>query len=254
MNPRFEIGKRIKRLRQEKNFSQTQVAEVLFIAQAAYSLIESSQNGIVADHIIKLSKLYDVSSDFILTGNKNFIRVGRNAGFVPLLRTHAHAGFLQNIDNEDFYDVKDWFRIPGFDPTKEQTLFEVDGDSMSPTIFPGDILICQLHHNLDNVLDGSAVVIITVDGVLVKRLRKTESSDYLLMENDNQSHEQSDKVSKDDIKKLLIIRGKISSVLIPHHEITGKGKIQNLEESIDLLKKELYKMSKKLNALTQRNK
>lgn len=201
-----------------------------------------------------MSKLYDVSTDFILTGRKNFIRIGRDSGFVPLLRIHAHAGFLQNVDNEDFYDIKDWFRIPGFDPTQDQTLFEVEGDSMSPTIFPGDILICQLHHNLDNVLDGSAVVVITVDGITVNRLRKTESSDYLLMDNDNQTHSESAMVNKNDIKKLLIIRGKISSVLVPHHEITGKGKIQNLEESVDLLKKELYKMNEKLNALTQRNK
>ncbi len=254
MTYRAEIGKRIKKLRREHNYSQTHVANILFISQAAYSLIESSQNGIVVDHIIKLSKLYNVTTDFILTGENNMIRISRETGFLPLLRTTAHAGFLKNLGNDDFFDVKDWFRIPGYDPTNEQTLFEVEGESMSPTIFPGDILICQVHNNVDHVLDGSAVVIITVEGIVVKRLRRDSSSEYLLVENDNPDiRDETKRIKKQEVKQLLMIRGKISSVLIPHHEITGKGKIKELEESVNMLKKELFSMSKKLNSLMNRN-
>ncbi len=252
MNYRVEIGKRIKKLRLSNNFSQTHVAEILFISQAAYSLIENSQNGIVSEHIIKLSKLYNVSTDFILTGEKNYIKVGRNAGFVPLLRTNAHAGFLKEMDNEDFFDVKDWFRIPGFDPSKDQTLFEVEGESMTPTIFPGDVLICQLHHNVDKVLDGSAVVVITVDGIMVKRLRRDENEEYFLVENDNENHSETVRIKKEDIKKLMMIRGKISGVLISQKEANRSDKMKNLEESINHLKKELYSMNKKLTSLTDK--
>lgn len=143
MKTRAEIGSRMKKLRQNHNFSQTHVASVLFISQAAYSLIENSQNGIVVDHIIKLGKLYNVTTDYILTGNKNLVSISRETGFTPLLTSSAHAGFLENQDNDDFFDIKDWFRIPGFNPTKDQTLFKVEGESMSPTIFPGDILIAS---------------------------------------------------------------------------------------------------------------
>ena len=155
MHQRIEIGKRIKKLRQKYNFSQTQVAEVLFISQAAYSLIENSQNGIVAEHIIKLGRLYNVSTDYILTGDKNYIRIGRETGFVPLLRSHAHAGYLEDLNKEPIYDIKDWFRVPGFNPNKNQVLLEVEGESMLPTILPGDILICESQYDIGNVLDGS---------------------------------------------------------------------------------------------------
>ncbi|AVR43931.1 transcriptional regulator [Christiangramia fulva] len=254
MNHRTEIGKRIKKLRQENNYSQTHVASILFISQAAYSLIENSQNGIVVDHIIKLSQLYGVTCDFILRGERNLIKVSRDSGFIPLIRAHAHAGFLSNLGNEDFFDIKDWFRIPGFDPTRDQTLFEVDGDSMSPTIFPGDVLICQVHNHVDQVLDGSAVVIITVEGVMVKRLRIDDNREFVAVENDNPEYSpEPRRLKKGDIKKIMMIRGKISSVLVPHHEITSKGKMRELEESVNMLKKELFSMSKKLNALTKRN-
>ena len=252
MDHRIEIGKRIKELRLENNFSQTHIAEILFISQAAYSLIENSQNGIVADHIIKLSKLYNVSADYILTGDKSYIKIGRDSGFVPLLRGHAHAGYLKDINNDDFFDITDWFRIPGFDMTKDKTLFEVDGDSMAPTIFPGDILVCQVHTNIENVLDGSAVVIITVDGVMVKRIKNDGDSEYLQMENDNKDQQELKRLKKKDIKRILMVSGKISNVLIPQNDLTGNNKMVDLEESVTFLKKELFEMNKKLNSFLEK--
>lgn len=251
MDQRVEIGKRIKKLRQESNFSQTHVAEILFISQAAYSLIETSQNGIVAEHIIKLSRLYNVSTDYILTGEKNYIKVGRSSGFIPLIRARAQAGFLEKLEDENFYDIKDWFRVPGFDPVNDQTLFEVEGESMTPTIFPGDILICQVHHEIDKVLDGSAVVVITVDGIMIKRLKRDEDKDYLILQSDNVNQGGKGRVRKSEVKKLLMVRGKISNVLIPQNDLAGKDKIQKLEESIDHLKNELFEMNKKLNILAE---
>ncbi len=119
MKTRKEIGKRIKELRKKKNFSQSFVAENLFISQSAYSLIENSQNGIVADHIIKLSNLYDVPTDFILKGAKNLVKMSPENGFVPLIRANAHAGFVKNFSKEHHYEDYDWYRIPGFNPSKE---------------------------------------------------------------------------------------------------------------------------------------
>ncbi|WP_300436854.1 helix-turn-helix transcriptional regulator [Christiangramia sp.] len=62
------IAKRIRKLRQSKNWTQKNVAEKLFISQAAYSLIEGGQNGISVNHVIRLSKIYHTTTDFILIG------------------------------------------------------------------------------------------------------------------------------------------------------------------------------------------
>jgi transcriptional regulator with XRE-family HTH domain len=71
MHKRIKIGSRLKELRKKYKFSQQYVAEQLFISQAAYSLIENSQNGIVAEHIVGLSNLYEVTTDYILKGINN---------------------------------------------------------------------------------------------------------------------------------------------------------------------------------------
>ncbi|MCP9201203.1 helix-turn-helix domain-containing protein [Gramella sp. GC03-9] len=253
MKNRVEIGKRIKRLRLENDFSQTHIAKILFISQAAYSLIENSQNGIVSEHIIKLSRLYGVSTDYILTGDKSIIRIGRDTGFVPMLRTSNHRHLLAAIEDDSIIDIKDWFKLPDFDPSKDQTLFKMETEGMAPVIFPGDVLICHLQSNLDKVLDGSAVVVITVQGILVKRLKNAKNADYFLFENDNETFGLPERIMKKDIKKLLMIRGKINHVLISGQNTAEKSKMQKLEESIEVLKKELFEMNRKLASLTGSN-
>ena len=250
MKNRIKIGNRIRELRLENNFSQTHIAEILFISQAAYSLIENSQNGIVSEHIIKLSRLYGVSTDYLLTGEKNFIRIGRETGFIPMLRAKTHRELLATLDDDSVIDIKDWFRLPGFDPTKDQTLFKMETEGMSPAIFPGDILICHLQSNLGEVLDGSAVVVITVEGLMVKRLKNGSSKDYFYAENDNEVFGHPEKIMKKDIIRLLMIRAKINHVLVSDQNINERSKMQSLEDSINVLKRELFEMNRKLTSLT----
>jgi transcriptional regulator with XRE-family HTH domain len=251
MKGRQEISKRIKELRRSHRFSQKHVAERLFISQAAYSLIENSQNGIVAEHIINLSKLYDVTTDYLLKGDKFVIKMSITNGFVPYIGVSAHAGFIKNFDTDEHLESYDWFRIPGFNPTQNQKLFEVEGNSMAPTVLSGDVVICQSQKKLENVLDGSLVLIISKEAILIKRIRVSEDPSFLIMENDNtQDEEGGKKINKQDIRELMIVRGKISGVLVPHHEIAAKGKIQALEDALDLLKKEVYKLNKKIAALS----
>lgn len=253
MTKRSLIGDRIKMLRKKNGFSQSLVAEKLFISQAAYSLIENSQNGIAVDHIINLSKLYKVTTDFILKGDKYLIKIDPSNGFIPLIRAKAHAGFIKNLhDEHNSFEVSDWYRIPGYNPAHEQKLFEVAGDSMSPTLLNGDVIICQIQPNIENVLDGSLLLLVTETGILIKRIRLNSDKEYLFLESDNDNYEEEQsKINKSDIYQAMVIRGKISSVLFPYHQIASKGKIQSMEEAIEFLKKELFKLNKKLSSLNK---
>ncbi len=252
MTKRVFIGERIKALRKQNGFSQTLVAEKLFITQAAYSLIENSQNGIAVNHIINLSKLYKVTTDFILKGDQFLIKTDPTNGFIPLIKASAHAGFIKNFHEENSFEVADWYKIPGFNPAFEQKLFEVSGDSMTPTLLSGDVLICQDQPKIDNILDGSLILLVTENGILIKRIRLDNNADFLLLESDNELEpEQLKKIRKSEIYQAMIVRGKISSAVLPHHQIASKGKIQNMEESIGFLKKELFKLNKKLIGLNK---
>ena len=250
MQKHLAIGARLKELRKQNKFSQQFVAENLFISQAAYSLIENSQNGIVAEHIVNLSKLYEVTTDFILKGDNMLIRISPTQGFIPYVQQKAHAGYVQNSDVEIFTkEESDWYRIPGYNPAVDHMLFEIEGKSMLPTVLPGDIVICQKQKNWDNILDGSLVIVWTTNSLLIKRIRSGDDKDYLKFENDNLDDAEIITFPRNDIKEILMVRGKISNVLVPTLQMSSGSKIKSMEESIEFLKKELYLITKKLNSL-----
>lgn len=63
------IGTRIKKLRKERNLTQSQLAEKIFISESYMALIELNKRHPSTDVIIKLAEILDVSSDFILFGH-----------------------------------------------------------------------------------------------------------------------------------------------------------------------------------------
>ena len=250
---RVDLGNRLKQLRKKKKFSQQFVAQNLFISQAAYSLIENSQNGIVAEHIVGLSKLYEVTTDYILKGDNLLIRISPEEGFVPYVRIQAHAGYIKNLSKELLQEDYEWYRIPGINSNIDHRLFEVGGESMVPTIYPGDVIITQKQDSWDQILDGSIVLVVTKESLLVKRMRKGKEADVFLFENDNPEMDEILAFSRNEIKEIMMVRGKISSVLIPHRQMATYGKIHTMEESIEFLKKELFSISKKLNSKKNKN-
>ena len=58
--------KRIRDLREDNDLTQKQVASILNCSQQVYSNYELGQRDIPTDIIIKLSRLYNVSADYIL--------------------------------------------------------------------------------------------------------------------------------------------------------------------------------------------
>lgn len=67
--------KRIRDLREDKDLKQKDIAKILNISQQQYSRIETGENEIKLDSLIKLSIFYNTSVDYILglTNNKNKI-------------------------------------------------------------------------------------------------------------------------------------------------------------------------------------
>ena len=65
------IYKRIRDLREDKDLTQKAMAKALNCSQQVYSNYELGQRDIPTDILIKLSDLYDVSTDYILGVSDN---------------------------------------------------------------------------------------------------------------------------------------------------------------------------------------
>ena len=57
---------RIRDIREDNNYTQKQIANILGIQQNSYSQLENGVNNIQIDHLIKLAKLYKTSTDYLL--------------------------------------------------------------------------------------------------------------------------------------------------------------------------------------------
>ncbi|MCI6926742.1 MULTISPECIES: helix-turn-helix domain-containing protein [Butyricicoccus] len=60
------MDNRIKDLREDADYTQTQIAEMIGITQRKYSYIETGVQPLTDELLVRLSEVYDVSIDYIL--------------------------------------------------------------------------------------------------------------------------------------------------------------------------------------------
>ena len=114
-----EIGKRIKELREENHYSQTQVADYLGIDQSNLSKIEKGEKKFKFSLLKKLCLLYDCSPEYILCRSDEYERTNmdfRTDGEVDLNlvakvnETMGHLKLLREVErrnNEKELSAKD---------------------------------------------------------------------------------------------------------------------------------------------------
>ena len=62
----MRMDNRIKDLREDADYTQTQIAEMIGITQRKYSYIETGVQPLTDELLFRLSEVYDVSIDYIL--------------------------------------------------------------------------------------------------------------------------------------------------------------------------------------------
>lgn len=60
------IGKRLREIREKKNWTQTHVAELLNVAKNTYNGYENDVRGVSEEMLIKIADLFGVSVDYLL--------------------------------------------------------------------------------------------------------------------------------------------------------------------------------------------
>lgn len=68
------ISERLQKLRKHERYSQEQLAEKLGVTRQAISKWESNQGNPDINNIIKLSEIYNVSTDYLLKGEEQIIK------------------------------------------------------------------------------------------------------------------------------------------------------------------------------------
>ena len=112
---------------------------------------------------------------------------GDNIKLIPI---KAQAGYSDHILDPIYHADLPSFRLPiAKFKTGEFVSFEVEGESMYPTLEDSDLLICSLLEPIyyaHTVKDGQIYVVVTKEEVLVKRIQnKIHTNALLILESDN---------------------------------------------------------------------
>jgi transcriptional regulator with XRE-family HTH domain len=95
------IGAKIKKLREDQNLSQREVAEHINITQASYHKLESDKVRAKVDTLEKLAKFFGVSFEEIRGGENHSIKIEHNQNNT----NQKVSGLMINFSDEDIINI-----------------------------------------------------------------------------------------------------------------------------------------------------
>ena len=106
----------------------------------------------------------------ILPDPEERLAMALGINFSPnILFTNVEA-FASNTIGVDLLEQNEWFHIPGV--KGELVAFNINGDSMHPTISSGDMVICAPLGNNGDMEDNEIYAVVTNQSVWVKRVQR----------------------------------------------------------------------------------
>lgn len=156
---------RLKQSRKAKGYTQKNIAEVLSVTPATYSRYESGDIKPDPDTLKKLSSVLGVSVDYLIGASDTANTPDEHGAKIPVL-----GRVVAGIPIEAVTDIIDYEEIPeALAKTGEFFALKVQGDSMSPRICDGDVVIVRKQEEVEN--GEVAIVMVNGDEATIKEVR-----------------------------------------------------------------------------------
>ncbi len=162
---------RLKELRKERGLTQGDIAASLHVVQAAVSQWETGRVTPEADKISQLADILGVSID-VLMGRQEYNPTKEHSQMPAAVKIPV-LGYVQaGIPTEMISEIIDYEEIPA-DMASRGEYFGllIRGDSMSPRMLDGDVVIVRCQPDVEN--GDIAVVAVNGDNATVKKVKKT---------------------------------------------------------------------------------
>lgn len=207
-NQKVEQGKRLRETREKLGYNQGKFAEMLELKQGSYSDIERGKNAIAINLLTFLANNLNIDVNYILTGIEtddkkdyalNNLRIIENeAPNVQFYNIEAFAGLAIN---NDIQELSEWLYMPTLQRGKKYIAIPVSGNSMNPSLYDEDFLICEHILNFaESFQHGKIYVAVLRDRILVKRIYMKDQ--HLEFRSDNPFYK-TERVEVEDLLKLF---------------------------------------------------
>lgn len=254
------IGQRIKALRLENNYSQAFIAGLLNISRSNYSQIELGNQFPTYEALSLVASYYNKTYDWLLHGPDflvadhpaltkcRFSKELPHAGSVALkhiLTVNDCLNYAHRLHDVAYLNSLPIFDIPDslIEETGNCRGFTIDSESLKH-LYPGDILIGRQLTNFSQITSSNDIyIVVTLTGVCFCRIDNISVEKELLVCQNDKSNKYFN-VAVADIQEIWVAIGKYSAIIQPVIN-TLENMMATIGESINLLEREVRKLSKK---------
>lgn len=158
---------------------------------------------------------------------------------VPVINRRAAANYLSGYQTQEYFEELDTISLPrNFVKGKQCYALQVIGDSMEPTLYENDYLICHLidRTEWEYLGEGQICVIVSERGLQVKRIKNKLHNRYLTLVSDNPKHPPFD-MEHDEILEIWKVNWRLTDQLNPPSEDLH-NRIAQLEARLERVEKQ----------------
>lgn len=181
----ISVGVIIKELRKKKGLTQAELAKLLGLAPTAVSAWERNANRPMMDKLSIMAKLFDVPISTFYEDMKkptNIIEVSQETVRIPVLGPIACGDPILAEENVEEYRTE---LAEGL-PSGNLFFLIAKGDSMSPTIPDGSLVMFREQHDVENG-EIAAVMLNGNEEATLKRVKK--QGEMIVLMPDNNAHD-----------------------------------------------------------------
>lgn len=172
--------------------------------------------GLTEDNIDKFISTYgEINIEWLITGSGQMLRNQKPLTTltdvpllgIPLVTEEAVMGPGNDVFSISGQDIQAYYQVPDFNGI--DFMIRVKGNSMYPKYSSGDIIACKILHEQRFIQWNKPHLVATGEqGLIVKRLRKSEKEKHIKAVSDNKDYDAFD-IPEEDIKGIAIIVGVI---------------------------------------------
>lgn len=238
---------------QGKVRSSRQFALALDYLPQSLSEILKGRRDVTIELLRKAIEEFNINPMYVFTGEGTMFHTGDNSSGFRLLTVvtdaqnderivhvpvPAQAGYAGEELDPRFFEELPTYTLPDYKyRVGTHRSFDVAGDSMEPTLFEGDKVVCSyLEPGLweNSLKDNYVYVVVTRGDVLVKRVfNKIKSQRCLELHSDNDFY-QPYRIAAGDVREIWYVRAKISPFLPSPNNIQNlvRTEVQELKHVI----------------------
>ncbi len=210
---------------------KSDIAKELGTYNHVINSILKGQRNITVDQLNRLFDVYGINANYLFGNSDEMFRddvpaygglptrsqLERQSGGrqnITLVPERALAGYALEHQDRQFMESLQKFSVPGLEG--ELIAFEINGDSMLPTITNGDIVICQPLEREEPLRDNHVYVIVTevVVAKRIQQIRRDNDVVSLRLISDNSAVYQPYNIDLEDIRQILKVKCRLTDYAI----------------------------------------